>query len=278
MDKPFPQKRFGQNFLVDARVVDNIIGAIGPRSDETIIEIGPGRGALTGRLVEKAGRVIAIEFDRDLIAPLRERFQGAGNFQLLQADALEVDFCQMLAADSPATAQPIARVVGNLPYNIATAILERLIEQRRCINEMVLMLQREVAGRITARPGATERGFLSVLVQAYCEAEKLFEVRPGAFRPVPKVWSTVLRLHMRPMMPVRVKDEALLRRIVSAGFAQRRKTILNNLRLAPADLQELIKRHGGGSVVLCEAGIQPQRRAETLTLKEWAALANLVAL
>jgi 16S rRNA (adenine1518-N6/adenine1519-N6)-dimethyltransferase len=170
----------------------------------------------------------------------------------------------------------MARVVANLPYNIATAILECLIEQRRCLSEMVLMLQREVAGRITARPRSTERGFFSVLVQAYCEAEKLFEVRPGAFRPRPKVWSTVLRLRMRPAMAVPVRDEALWRRIVSAGFSQRRKTILNNLRLAPADLRERIERRGGASILLCEARIPPQRRAETLTLEEWAALANIL--
>jgi 16S rRNA (adenine1518-N6/adenine1519-N6)-dimethyltransferase len=277
LERPFPKKRLGQNFLVDPRVVDRIISAIGPRRDETIFEIGPGHGALTGRLVEQAGRVIAIEFDRELIAPLRERFQSVGNCQLLEADALEVDFCQMLAAHSPPAAPTIARVVANLPYNIATAVLERLIEQRRCLSEMVLMLQREVAGRINARAGSTERGFLSVLVQAYCVAEKLFDVSPGAFRPVPKVWSTVVRLRIRRTMPVPVKDETLLWRIVSAGFAQRRKTILNNLRRAPGDLRELIKQRGGESIALCEAGIPSQRRAETLTFDEWAGLANLLA-
>ena len=262
------KRRFGQNFLVDRGVVDRIIAAVSPRADETIIEIGPGRGALTSRLVEKAGRVVAIEFDRELIPSLREKFTGAANLELIEADALTTDFC---AAVKPAQS---ARVVANLPYNIATAVLQRLIEERRCLSEMTLMLQREVVDRITAAAGSTERGFLSVLVEAYCEAEQLFDVAPQAFRPVPKVWSTVVSLRVRPKILAEVKDEALLWQVVSAGFAQRRKTILNNLRDAAAPIQELLKKRGGASIVLCDACIPPLRRAETLTLEEWAMLVN----
>ena len=262
------KRRFGQNFLVDRAVVDRIIEAVRPSPDETIIEIGPGRGALTSRLIEKAGRVVAIEFDRDLVLALRTQFAGSTNFKLFEADALTTDFC---AAIEPSQT---TRVVANLPYNIATAILQRLIEQRRCLSEMTLMLQREVADRITAEPGSSERGFLSVFVEAYCETEKLFEVHPQAFRPVPKVFSTVIRLRARPRVAAEVKDEALLWQIVSAGFAQRRKTILNNLRNAPAPIQELLKQRGGASIVLCEANIPPLRRAETLTLDEWSSICN----
>ena len=261
-----PKRRFGQNFLVDRGIVDRLIDAVRPQAEETIIEIGPGRGALTSRLVEKAGRVIAIEFDRDLVPRLRAQFAGAANLELIEADALDADFCEIT---QPAQ---IARVVANLPYNVATAILQRLIEQRRCLTEMTLMLQREVADRITAEAGSSERGFLSVLVEAYCEAEKLFDVAPQAFRPAPKVWSTVVRLRVRPGIAADVKDETLLWRLVSAGFAQRRKTILNNLRDAPESIQELLKKRGGASIVLCDAGIPPLRRAETLTLEEWALL------
>jgi 16S rRNA (adenine1518-N6/adenine1519-N6)-dimethyltransferase len=264
------KRRFGQNFLVDRGVVDRIIATVAPRADETIIEIGAGRGALTSRLLEKTGRVIAIEFDRDLIPVLSERFGGAANFKLLQVDALNTDFC---AAIGPAQS---ARVVANLPYNIATAVLQRLIEQRSCLAELTLMLQREVVDRITAAPGSSERGYLSVMVEAYCEAEKLFDVAPQAFRPVPKVWSTVVSLRLRPKIAVDVKDEALLWQIVSAGFAQRRKTILNNLRDAPANIQELLKKRGGASIVLCDASIPPLRRAETLTLEEWTLLVNAI--
>lgn len=262
------KRRFGQNFLVDRGVVDRIITAVSPRADETIIEIGPGSGALTARLLEKAGRLVAIEFDRDLVPALREKFAGAANLDLIEADALTTDFC---AAIAPA---PSARVVANLPYNIATAVLQRLIDQRSCISEMTLMLQREVVDRITAAADTTERGYLSVLVEAYCEAEKLFDVAPQAFRPVPKVWSTVVNLRVRPKIAVEVKDEALLWRLVSAGFAQRRKTILNNLRDAPAPIQELLKKRGGASIVLCDASLPPLRRAETFELEEWALLVN----
>jgi len=265
-----PLKRLGQNFLVDKRVADRIINALGPCSDETIIEIGPGKGALTTRLAEQAGHLVAVEFDRDLCPALLDKFGSRDNFTLVQADALTTDFC---AAILPATQ---ARVVANLPYNISTAILQRLIDQRACITEMVLMLQREVVDRITASAGSTERGYLSVVVEAYCEAEKLFDVAPGAFRPVPKVWSSVIRLRVRQQTEVEV-DEQLFASIVSAGFAQRRKTILNNLRQAPAVLQQLIKPRGGVSIILCEANIQPQRRAETLTIAEWFRLARLLA-
>lgn len=263
----FPKRRFGQNFLVDRGVVDRIIEAVKPRVGETIIEIGPGRGDLTSRLLAKS-EVVAIEFDRDLVPRLREEFASESNLKLVEADALEVDFC---AAIQPAQT---ARVVANLPYNIATAILQRLIEQRRCINEMILMLQREVVDRIIAAAGDSERGFLSVFVEAYCETEKLFDVPPQAFRPVPKVWSTVVRLRVRPRIAAEVKDEALLWQVVSAGFAQRRKTILNNLRDAPESIQELLKKRGGASIVLCDASLPPLRRAETFTLEEWALLVN----
>jgi len=265
------KRRFGQNFLVDRKVVDRIVAAVAPRSDETIIEIGPGQGALTAQLVEQTGRVIAIEFDRDLLPSLREKFAGVPNLNLIEGDALATDFC---AAILPAHR---ARVVANLPYNIATAILQRLIEQRACISEMVLMLQREVVDRITAEAGSGERGYLSVMVEAYCETEKLFDVTPRAFRPVPKVWSTVVRLRVRPRIAAEVKDEELLWQIVSAGFAQRRKTILNNLRDAPAPIQELLRKRGGASVVLCDACIPPLRRAETFTLEEWAWLVNAMS-
>jgi len=265
-----PSKRLGQNFLVSGGVVDRIINALSPHRDETIVEIGPGKGALTTRLVNEAGSVVAIEFDRLLGPALVEKYSSFANFTLVQGDALVTDFCDIIR---PATQ---ARVVANLPYNISTAILQRLIEQRSCITEMVLMLQREVVERITAAAGSPERGYLSVLVEAYCETEKLFDVAPGAFRPAPKVWSSVIRLRVRPAVRLETVNEALFRGIVSAGFAQKRKTILNNLRNAPEALQELIKRHGGASIVLCEAGIDLQRRAETLTLSEWSCFSRLL--
>jgi 16S rRNA (adenine1518-N6/adenine1519-N6)-dimethyltransferase len=262
------KKRFGQNFLADERVVERIVREVGPRRDETIIEIGPGRGALTARLLESAGRLVAVEFDRDLVPLLDEKFGPQGNFELINANALAVDFCSVI---EPAAA---ARVVANLPYYISTAILQKLIEQRACLTEMVLMLQREVVERITAPPGSAERGYLSVLVEAYCEAEALFDVPPAAFRPVPKVWSTVARLRVRQRAEVGAADEQLMWRVVSAGFAQRRKTIFNNLRHAPDSLRAKIEEAGGAGCVLERAGVDAPRRAETLTLEEWGRLAR----
>ncbi|HEX8493085.1 MAG TPA: 16S rRNA (adenine(1518)-N(6)/adenine(1519)-N(6))-dimethyltransferase RsmA [Pyrinomonadaceae bacterium] len=265
-----PKKSLGQNFLVDESVVERIVRAVVPVVNETIVEIGPGQGALTARLIEQAGRLVAIEFDRDLVPVLRERFGGRENFELVEGDALALDICALVGLMNK------ARVVANLPYYISTAILQRLIEQRHCLSEMVLMLQKEVVERITAPPGGGERGYLSVLVEAYCEAEKLFDVAPGSFRPAPKVWSTVVRLRVRPALPFRVKDEALLWRLASAGFAQRRKTIFNNLRAA-AELRTHIEQSGGITEVLALAQIEPQRRAETLSLEEWARLSNSMA-
>ncbi len=264
---PHPSRRFGQNFLTDKRIVARIIDALKPGPDETIVEIGPGRGALTAPILEQAGRLVAIEFDRNLIPLLTERFSSKKNFKLVQSDALITDICDVIR---PATR---ARIVANLPYNISTAILQKLIEQRHCLIEMVLMLQKEVVERITAPAGATERGYLSVFVEAYCETEKLFDVAPTSFRPGPKVWSSVLRLTLRSRLAADVQDEKLLWQVVSAGFAQRRKTILNNLRNAPAPLGAIVKSHGGASIVLCQAEVDLQRRAETLTLAEWARIA-----
>jgi 16S rRNA (adenine1518-N6/adenine1519-N6)-dimethyltransferase len=266
-----PKKHFGQNFLTDERIIERIVQEVGPRADETIVEIGAGHGALTSRLVERAGRLLAIEFDRDLIPLLKEKFGAYENFTLIEGDALAIDLCAILAP----TAQQ-ARVVANLPYYISTAILQRLMEQRACLTEMVLMLQREVVARITAPPASSERGFLSVLVEAYCETETLFDVPPTAFHPVPKVWSTVVRLRVRQQPTVDVGDGNLFRRIVSAGFAQRRKTIFNNLRNAPADLRSQIEQAGGADRVLESARLDGRRRAETLTLEEWGRLARVL--
>ncbi len=258
-----PSKRLGQHFLRDPRPIKRIIEAFAPKRDEVVLEIGPGTGALTAELVERAARVVAIEFDNKLAALLLERFGALDNFRLVQGDALNTDFCGEI---HPATS---ARLVANLPYNISTAILQRLIAQRSCLTEMVVMLQREVVERILAPAGSSERGFLSVLVEAYCETEKLFDVAPGSFRPPPKVWSSVLRLTFRTNAPVELKDEELMWQLVSAGFAQKRKTMLNNLRHSSGKLQELIRQNGGASIVLCKAGVDVQRRAETLTVEDW---------
>lgn len=265
---PKAKRRFGQNFLVKSQYCDRIAASVRPKAGETILEIGPGQGALTELLVESGAQVVAIEVDRDLIFPLVAGFASRENFKLIEADALKVDFCQVIA---PAAS---ARVVANLPYNISTPILQRLIEHRRCVTEMTLMLQREVVERITAEPGGKEYGYLSVLVQLYCEAEHLFDVPPSAFRPVPKVVSSIVRLKVRPETVAAVGDEALFVELTKTLFSQRRKTIHNNLRagwtrLGMASAEQIRE-------ALAAAELDPQRRAETLTIAELARLANVI--
>ena len=260
------KRRLGQNFLVDRAYQERIIRAVNPRPDETIIEIGPGHGALTEHLVDSGARVIAIELDHELISPLRAGFALRDNFSIIEADALKVDFAALI---EPAAT---ARVVANLPYYISTPIMQRLIEARTAITEMTVMLQREVVERITATPGGKEYGFISVLVQYACEAESLFDVPPGAFRPAPKVWSSVLRLTRRAAPVAAVRDEALLIELAKVLFSQRRKTIFNNLRAGYTRLN--LADAAAIPALLAEVGLDPQRRAETLTLIEMAALTN----
>ena len=251
------KKSLGQNFLREDDVCRQIVDSLGVRKDETVIEIGPGQGALTGILLEKASRVVAVEFDRDLIAPLRVQFSSHDNFELINADALSVDFARIVDAANQA-----AKLVANLPYNISTPILQRLIEQRKIFSTIVLMFQREVVERITAKPGNKNRAFLGVLVENAFETEYLFDVPPQAFQPVPKVWSAVVRL--TPKISD-FADSPTFRRLVSASFAQKRKTILNNLKPV----------FDNAATLLSNSGIDPKRRAETLTLDEWRTLTEM---
>jgi 16S rRNA (adenine1518-N6/adenine1519-N6)-dimethyltransferase len=254
----FAKKSFGQNFLVDQNYISKIIAALNPNKDETIIEIGAGRGALTEILIESSANVVAIELERNMIAVLRERFTGKENFKLVESDALLIDYSSFILHPSSVK----LKLVANLPFNVSTAILQKLIEQRDCFSEMILMFQREVVERITAKVGNSERGFLTVITEAYLTAEKLFNVPPNAFLPAPKVWSSVVRLE--PKVDIGIEDEKSFRRIVSAGFRQKRKTIMNNLKGEFENIEQ----------VLDECAVDRQRRAETLTLNEWKCLAK----
>lgn len=250
------KRAFGQNFLVDGSFIDKIVTALDLTSDDSVIEIGAGRGALTEALLDSGSNVIAIEIDRDLLPVLRVRFGDRSNFTLVDADALKVDFPSLFNDN---TIAPPAKVVGNLPYNISTAILQRLIDDRSLFSHAVLMLQREVVDRISASPGESERGFYTVMTESAFEVVKLFDVPPSAFSPRPKVWSSVISLRPKPKSE---GDDPKFRRLISTAFIQKRKTILNNLRQYSPNAES----------ALDHAGIDPRRRSETLTLDEWFSL------
>lgn len=251
-----PRKRFGQHFLHDAGVIRRIVDAIVPQPGDTMVEIGPGRGALTRPLLERLRRLHAIELDRDVIPTLAESCKGVGELNIHQADALSFDFMRL----APAPAR--LRVVGNLPYNISTPLIFHLLKHSRAIEDMHFLLQREVVERIIAAPGGGEYGRLSVMVQYRCRCERMFGVANGAFSPPPKVDSALLRLAPYRRPPVAVYDEQRFMRVVQQAFSQRRKTLKNNLK-------GLLSSEG-----IEAAGVDPGLRPEMLALAQWAALAN----
>jgi 16S rRNA (adenine1518-N6/adenine1519-N6)-dimethyltransferase len=220
---PRRRKRFGQHFLHDPRILTRIVQALAAQPGEHLVEIGPGRGALTGRLLALRGCTLdAIEIDRDLAAQLRDRFSGSPDRALHEGDALEFDF-SALARERGGR----LRIVGNLPYNISTPLLFHLLRQAASITDLTVMLQREVVARIAAAPGAADYGRLSVMLAPHLQVERLFDVGPGAFRPPPQVWSAVVRLTVRAQPLFRVSPHYAA--VVAAAFAQRRKTLRNAL-------------------------------------------------
>ena len=188
--KTFAKKSFGQNFLSDSNCIAKIIVALNPREGETIIEIGPGRGALTERILESGASLTAIELDRDLIPVLQKQFSNFENLRLIEADALKIDYAKFRDQNS----ETKIKLAGNLPYYISTAILQHLTNYKDEFEFLILMLQKEVVERLTAEPGNSARGFLTVLIETYFETEKLFLVSPNSFNPAPKVWSAIVRL------------------------------------------------------------------------------------
>jgi 16S rRNA (adenine1518-N6/adenine1519-N6)-dimethyltransferase len=250
------RKRFGQHFLTDPGVIDAIVRAIGPQPDDVIVEIGPGHGAITSALAASAGHLHCVELDRDLARRLRERYDGETNVSIHEADALEFDYCGL--GDG-------LRVVGNLPYNISTPLLFRLLESRDCITDMHFMLQKEVVDRMAATPGGKAYGRLGIMLGCYHEVEALFDVAPACFDPPPAVVSAVVRLRPLPADTYRVEDEDLLRRTVAIAFSQRRKTLRNALKSVATETE------------LRELGIDPGARPETLPVADYVALANHLA-
>ncbi len=268
-----PRKRFGQHFLHDPAVLARIVAAFDPRPGEAVVEIGPGRGALTRLLLAHVRPLHAVELDRDLAAWLQTEY-GAAGLVVHAGDALRFDFTALAPENGR------LRLIGNLPYNISTPLLFHLLDQampcdahgrasaagggkpRAVIADMLFMLQKEVVDRLAAGPGTGDYGRLSIMVQWRCRVEKLFTVAPGAFTPPPKVDSAVVRLTPHEHPPVAVNDPARFAELVRLAFNQRRKTLRNSLK------EQL------SAEVMAALGIDPQRRPETLTLAEFAVLAN----
>jgi 16S rRNA (adenine1518-N6/adenine1519-N6)-dimethyltransferase len=262
--------KLGQHFLRDEAAAQKIVEALGDVSQKTVLEIGPGTGALTRRLVARARRVIAIEFDKVLAAQLRMRFALATNIEIIEGDVLAIDF-DTIFGPKPGNSRPgleyspePAKVVGNLPYYITSDILLRLFEYRRYFDTLILMVQREVADRIAAKPGTRDYGLLSATAQLYTKVERLFTLPPGAFNPPPKVHSTVLRLTMAPrLQQLRVAEDRFIN-FLKLSFGQKRKTLWNNLKLQYEP--EILK------TALSQAGVKGNVRAEALPLEKSAAL------
>ena len=250
-----PRKRFGQNFLHDPAVIDRIAEAIGRRDSGTFIEIGPGQGALTGKLLDLTPALHAIEIDRDLIAHLRKRFAEQRNFHVHERDALK------LQLDTLADASPPYHVVGNLPYNISTPLLFHLFEQIDAVQDFHFMLQREVVERMVAQPATKTYSRLSIATQLRCDARMLFSVGPGAFKPAPKVHSAVVRLTPHRPQPVAAHDWPILNQLLRQAFSQRRKKIGNALK------------HIAGEEALSRCEIRTDLRAEVIPAKQYARLA-----
>ena len=254
-----PRKRFGQHFLHDPGVIDRIIAAIDPRPDQQLVEIGPGEGVLTCELLSRARALDVVELDRDLIEILQANCGERGELRIHSADALRFDFTQLATRGMP------LRLIGNLPYNISTPLLFHLLKSANVIQDMHFMLQKEVVDRMVAPPGGRRYGRLSVMVQYRCRAESLFDVAPGAFRPPPKVRSSVVRLLPYEQLPTPAVDDALLARLVRQAFSMRRKTLRNALK-------PLL---GEQDIAAC--GIDPRVRPETLGVAEFVRLADQLA-
>jgi len=253
------RKRFGQHFLHDPAILERIVRLIRPQPGQHLVEIGPGQGALTRPLLDEAGQLDVVEIDRDLAAALRSDARLQQRLVVHEADALEFDW----GALARSRGGPL-RVVGNLPYNISTPLLFRLLGYREHITDMHFLLQREVVERIVAPPGGGEYGRLGVMLAPFVEATSLLEVGPGAFRPAPKVWSALVRMQVRSAPPSWAQHPAFAA-VVAAAFGQRRKTLRN--ALAALLNAEQIRA----------AGIDPGARAETLTTAQFGALALAAA-
>ncbi len=262
------QKKFGQNFLIDAHVLDKIIRAAGITKDDTVLEIGPGIGTMTQYLAEAAGRVVAVEIDANLIPILNETLKNYDNITIINDDILKVDICSL--ANQYNGGRPI-KVVANLPYYITTPIIMGLFETDVPVDNITVMVQKEVADRMQTGPGSKDYGALSLAVQYYAEPYIVANVPPNCFIPRPNVGSAVIRLTRYADPPVKVQDPALMFRLIRASFNQRRKTLQNGLN----NSSEIAFSKEEIAAAIDALGVPPTVRGEALTLQQFAELANI---
>lgn len=258
MTAPFARRRFGQHFLVQPAIAERIVALADLRGDETVLEIGPGRGALTALLAARCRRLVLVEVDRDLAAALRTRYAEAPQVELVEGDVLRVDLAARLGGNPPAT------VIANLPYNISTPVLMRLLATPELFHRLVLMLQHEVAERLCATPGGRTYGALSVVVQAIAEARIALRVPAGAFKPVPRVESAVVVITPRRPPPLDPRRRQALRGAVRAAFTRRRKQLVNVIAPLTDDPRG----------TLAALGLDPTARPETLAPADFIRLAD----
>ena len=263
-----PSKSLGQNFITDGNIVSKIVDGAGITEEDLVIEIGPGIGVLTSVLAERAAFVAAVEIDKRLIPVLEETLMEYSNVRVINADILKTDLHRLVrTCREEGLFTGKVRVIGNLPYYITTPIIMKLLEEQVPADSITVMMQKEVADRIRSAPGSRTYGAISVAVQYYCRVEKVTDVPKEAFIPRPKVASTVLNLE--PLEEkTEVADEKMFLRCVKAGFAQRRKTLLNSLSAGGGMDKDRVRK------ILEAAGIDPGRRAETLTVEEFGRIAN----
>lgn len=257
-------KKLGQNFLINPSVCPRMAEACGIGADGGVLEIGPGFGVLTRELAQTAGRVVAVELDDRLPAVLAETLAGQDNVKIVSGDCMKIDLHRLIAQEFGH--RPVA-VCANLPYYITSPILMMLLESRLPVENITVMVQKEAAQRLCATPGTREAGAVTLAVQYYARAETLFSVSRGSFMPAPNVDSAVIRLTIRKEPPCSVADEAVMFRLIRAGFNQRRKTLLNSLSAAGYSKEQL-------HAAFAASGIAPTARAEQLTLEDFASLAN----
>lgn len=263
------QKKFGQNFLIDTHVLEKIISAAGITKNDCVLEIGPGIGTMTQYLAENAGHVVAVEIDRNLIPILKETLADYDNVTVINEDILRVDIKAL--AEEYNGGKPI-KVVANLPYYITTPIIMGLFESGVPVDNITVMVQKEVADRMKEGPGSKDYGALSLAVQYYAEPEIVANVPPNCFIPRPNVGSAVIRLTRHKEMPVEVKDPALMFKIIRASFNQRRKTLQNGLGNAP----ELPYTKEQIAAAIAEMGLTPTIRGEALSLAQFAQLSDIL--